>query len=417
MPQFRYVARPAQGPLVEGVLECSDRAAAIREVEKTKGFPVRIQAVSPADATAPANSTLQTISGNSATGTTVYSMSHGQQHLFTEQLALLLGAGMTLDEALSILVRRMKHPKLHGLAKGLHLALVEGRSLSQALRDYPRIFSPLYVNMVAAGEASGTLGDILKRLVTYLAEVKNLRDRVQQALVYPALLVLVGAAMVTLFMTVMVPKLMSFFKDTSQDLPLPTKVLMGVHGVFAHYWWVGVLIAIGAGFAMRAWTSTPAGRQQWDALQWRIPGYGSVLRHRYFAQFARTLGTLVLNGVTLLRALELIEDIAGNSFVQTKMKAARQSVVDGLALSSALAQQKLFPELFLDMLAVGEQSGRLGETLGNVADVYDRELDKQVRLVSTLIPPLVMIGIAVVVGFVVFGILSAVFSMTKNLHP
>jgi type II secretory pathway component PulF len=142
-----------------------------------------------------------------------------------------------------------------------------------------------------------------------------------------------------------------------------------------------------------------------------------VIRHRYYAQVARTLGTLILNGVTLVRALELIEDIAGNAFVLERMKLVQRAVVDGVALSNAFTQQKLFPELFVDMLAVGEQSGRLGETLNNIADVYDRELDKQVKIISTLIPPLVMVGIAVVVGFVVFGILSAVFSMTKGLRP
>jgi type II secretory pathway component PulF len=412
MPQFRFVARTAQGALVEGTLESADRAGAIREVEKTKGFPVRIQAVTE-DAAKPSG----TAAGTPPATVSVHTMSYGQQHLFTEQLALLLGAGMTLDEALNILVRRMKHPKLHGLAKGLHLALVEGRSLSQALRDYPKIFSPLYVNMVAAGEASGTLGDILKRLVNYLAEVKALRDRVQQALVYPAMLVVVGAVMVTVFMTVMVPKLLKFFTDTSQELPFATRMLMNVHGALTHYWWTAIPVVFGVTFGMRTWISTASGKRQWDTLLWRIPGYGSIMRHRYYTQFARTLSTLMLNGVTLLRALELIEDIAGNSFVREKMKSAQQSVVDGMALSNALGAQNLFPELFLDMLSVGEQSGRLGETLGNIADVYDRELDKKVSIISTLIPPIVMVGIAVVVGFVVFGILSAVFSMTKGLRP
>jgi general secretion pathway protein F len=154
MPQFRYVARDAQGKLLEGTLDCPDRNAAIREVEKSKGFPVRIQL---ATESARPGSGAQSVAAPVA-AVAVQSMSYGQQHLFTEQLALLLNAGMTLDEALSILVRRMKHPKLHGLSKALHMALVEGRSLSQALRDYPKIFSPLYVNMVAAGEASGTLG-------------------------------------------------------------------------------------------------------------------------------------------------------------------------------------------------------------------------------------------------------------------
>jgi type II secretory pathway component PulF len=416
MPQFHFVARSSKGELLEGLLDCADRAAAIREVEKTKGFPVRVQLAAAANAKeSPATAAKSTPEPTGAIA--VQTLSYDQQHLFTEQLALLLGAGMTLDEALQILVRRMKHPKMHGLAKKLHQALVEGRSLSQALKDFPKIFEPLYINMVAAGEASGTLADILKRLVTYLAEVKNLRDRVQQALVYPAVLVVVGFVMVIFFMTFMVPKLMKFFTDTNQELPLPTRILMNVHGAIAHYWWVGALAVVGTTMLLRSWTATASGRKQWDTILWHIPGYSSVLRHRYYAQFARTLGTLLLNGVTLVRALELIQDIAGNVYVLERMKLVQRSVVDGVALSNAMTQQNIFPELFSDMLSVGEQSGRLGETLNNIADVYDRELDKQVRMISTLIPPLVMVGIAIVVGFVVFGILSAVFSMTKGLRP
>jgi type II secretory pathway component PulF len=420
MPHFKFVARSAKGALVDGIIEATDRSAALREIEKTKGFPVRAELITEGKAAAASPSQgggSTKTSSSPAPATSIQTMSHTQQHLFTEQLALLLGAGMTLDEALGILEKRMKHPKLHGLAKGLHQALIEGRSLSQALRDYPRIFSPLYVNMVAAGEASGTLSDILKRLVRYLAEIKELRDRVQQALVYPAVLVVVGILMVTVFMTVMVPKLLKFFTDTNQELPLATQLLMKTHTAIAHYWWAGLLGLFLLSTAFRSWTSTAEGSKAWDALRWRIPGYGSVMRHRYYAQFARTLGTLLANGVTLLKSLELIEDIAGNAFVREKMKAAQQSVVDGLALSNSLMQQNICPELFIDMLAVGEQSGRLSETLGNIADVYDRELDKQVKLISTLIPPFVMIGIAVVVGFVVFGILSAVFSMTQGLRP
>ena len=420
MPHFKFVARSAKGALVDGIIEATDRSAALREIEKTKGFPVRAELITDGKAAAASPSEgggSTKTSSSPAPATSIQTMSHTQQHLFTEQLALLLGAGMTLDEALGILEKRMKHPKLHGLAKGLHQALIEGRSLSQALRDYPRIFSPLYINMVAAGEASGTLSDILKRLVRYLAEIKELRDRVQQALVYPAVLVVVGILMVTVFMTVMVPKLLKFFTDTNQELPLATQLLMKTHTAIAHYWWAGLLGLFLLSTAFRSWTSTAEGSKAWDALRWRIPGYGSVMRHRYYAQFARTLGTLLANGVTLLKSLELIEDIAGNAFVREKMKAAQQSVVDGSALSNSLMQQNICPELFIDMLAVGEQSGRLSETLGNIADVYDRELDKQVKLISTLIPPFVMIGIAVVVGFVVFGILSAVFSMTQGLRP
>jgi type II secretory pathway component PulF len=425
MPQFRYIARNAEGKLVDGVLTCNDRAAAIRQVEQQRCVPIKIESISTDGQSPDEKKPRQERKSSSPSRTAepsrteasgpVQTMSHGQQYLFTEQLAHLLGAGMTLDEALGILERRMKHPRLHGLSKNLHQALVDGRSLSQALRDYPRIFSPLYVNMVAAGEASGALADILKRLVGHLAEVKALRDRVQQALIYPALLVVAGIGLIIIFMTVMVPQLTGFFKDTGQPLPTPTRILLKTNDLLTHYWWLGIIAAGGAYAALKAYTRTPQGRKAWDAFLWRVPLYSLVMRYRYFAQFARTLGTLVENGVTLLRALELLEEISGNEYVRTRMVEVRRAVVDGATLSTALAEQKLFPELFVDMMAVGEQTGRFGETMHNIAEVYERELDKQVKIISALVPPLVMLGIATIVGFVVFGILSAVFGMTQGL--
>src|SRR5690606_1652685 len=215
MPQFRYVARNSEGKLVDGVVTCNDRAAAIRQVEQQRFVPIKIESVAAANGRttgpaatktappkAPARASADAAKAPVNAGP-VETMSHAQQYLFTEQLSHLLGSGMTLDEALNILVRRMKHPRLQGLSQGLHRALVDGRSLSQALRDYPKIFSPLYVNMVAAGEASGALSDILKRLALHLGSIKALRDRVQQALLYPALLVIAGIALVVIFMTVM----------------------------------------------------------------------------------------------------------------------------------------------------------------------------------------------------------------------
>jgi len=164
----------------------------------------------------------------------VVTLSATHQHLFTEQLAHLLSAGMTLDEALAVLVRRLKHPRLQSLSQSLHRALVDGRSLSQALRDFPRIFSPLYVNLVSAGEASGALSEILRRLVAHLANIKSLRDRVQQALIYPAVLVVAGIGLVVTFMTVMAPKLTVFFKDTGQPLPPATRLLVNANEILIH---------------------------------------------------------------------------------------------------------------------------------------------------------------------------------------
>ncbi len=428
MPQFRYTARNAEGKLVDGVIACDNRAAAIRQVEQQRFVPIKIEPVPEANGQASAAATAKAAPSKSpATSSSettrpagqvvaVETMSHSQQYLFTEQLAHLLGSGMTLDEALNVLVKRMKHPKLQGLSHGLHRALIDGRSLSQALRDYPKIFSPLYVNMVAAGEASGALSEILKRLVLHLGSIKSMRDRVQQALLYPALLVIAGIGLITVFMTVMVPQLMKFFTEANATLPTATRILLAAHGILVSYWWLMVLAIVGTVAGIRILIRTPKGRLAWDTLLWRLPLYSMIIRYRFYAQFARTLGTLVENGVTLLRALELLEEITGNEFVRLRMVAARRAVVDGATLSTAMGEQQLLPELFIDMMAVGEQTGRFGTTMQNIADVYERELDKQVQIISALVPPLVMLVIASLIGFVVYGILSAVFGMTNALR-
>ena len=424
MPQFKYLARKPDGKLIDGVLTCNDRAAAIFQVEQQGGVPIKIEPIatsgspaaktetSPATRKAPAD---QTPPATLAPGE-ITSLSHTHQHLFTEQLAHLLTAGMTLDEALGILEKRLKQPKLHGLSAGLHRALVDGRSLSQALRDYPRIFSPLYVNLVSAGEASGALPEILKRLVRHLADVKSLRDRVSQALLYPAVLVVAGLGLIITFMTVMVPKLTEFFKGTGQPLPAATRLLVDANWLIVHYWWAAAL-AIGLGYGgWKSYTATADGRRAWDYFTWRIPLYSRIIRFRFYAQFARTLGTLMENGVTLLRSLELLEEISGNEHVRLRMIEVRKAVIDGATLSVALDEQKIFPELFIDMMSVGEQTGKFGGTMQMVADVYERELDQQIQIVSTLIPPLVMIVIAAIVGLVVYGIMSAVFGLTQGLR-
>src|SRR5881394_3672259 len=349
MPQFAYRARNAQGGLVEGVLDCADRAIAIRQIELQQCIPIRIDVVGAEPK----------IASRDVAGPTPARQSlkipHGQLLVFTEQLAHLLQAGMTLDEGLSILEKRLKQPRVQQMTHRLHQALVDGRSFSQALSELPRIFPPLYVNLVAAGEASGAL-------------------------------------------------------------PLPTRILLLINHAITGYWWVGVLIAIGAVVGFRALVRSDEGRIGWDRFRLMIPGYGRVVRNRYYAQFSRTLGTLMENGVPLLRALDLVTEIAGNRFLELKLRDVRRAVIDGATLSAALQEQKMFPDLFTDLMAVGEQTGHFAETMQAIADVYERELDRSVGVISQLIPPVIIVVIAALVGLVVFSILSAVFEMTHSLQ-
>src|SRR5213082_2976226 len=350
MPQFAYRARNAQGGLVEGVLDCADRAVAIRQIELQQYIPIRIDVVG-----AEPKISSRDVAGP-APARQALKIPHGQLLVFTEQLAHLLQAGMTLDEGLSILEKRLKQPRVQQMTHTLHQALVDGRSFSQALSDLPRIFPPLYVNLVAAGEASGALPQILLRLVKHLMQAKELRDRVQQALIYPAFLALAGAVLVTIFITFMVPQLTGFMAQTGGALPLPTRILLQVHHAITGYWWAGILAVIGAVVGFRAFVRAEEGRIAWDRFRLLIPGYGGVIRHRYYAQFSRTLGTLMENGVPLLRSLDLVTEIAGNRFLEKKLGEVRRAVIDGATLSTALQHQKLFPDLFTDMMAVGEQT-------------------------------------------------------------
>jgi type II secretory pathway component PulF len=422
MPQFSYRARNSQGGLVEGVLDCPDRAVAIRQIEQLHYIPVRIEVVAsepPVAKPGKNGAAVATATANApapAAPTQKLKIPHGQLLIFTEQLGHLLKAGMTLDEGLSVLEKRLKQPRVQQMTHALHQALVDGRSFSQALRDFPRIFPAIYVNLVAAGEASGALPDILARLVEHLMQAKNLRDRVQQALIYPAFLAVAGAGLITIFITFMVPQLTAFMTQNGGTLPVPTRILLAAHHLLTGYWWVGILLVVGGVLAYRAFVRTDEGRIAWDHFRLMIPGYGRIIRHRYYAQFSRTLGTLMENGVPLLRAIDLVSEIAGNRYLETKLTEVRRAVIDGANLSAALSAQNLFPDLFTDMMAVGEQTGHFAQTMQTIADVYERELDRTVKVISALIPPVIIVMIAIVVGFVVYSILSAVFEMTHSLQ-
>jgi len=413
MPEFSYRARNAQGGLVEGVLNVADRSVAIRQIEQQNCVPIRIVAVAAAPQVIDSKGRP---AAAAPTPTHNLKIPHGQLLIFTEQLGHLLQAGMTLDESLGVLEKRLKHARVQQMTKALHQALVDGRSFSQALREFPRIFPALYISMVGAGEASGALPEILSRLVQHLMQAKNLRDRVQQALIYPAFLAFAGAGLITIFITFMVPQLTTFMSQIGGALPLPTRILLAANRIIVGYWWVFVLLVIGAMVAFRAFVRTEEGRMTWDRLRLAIPGYGRIRLHQYYAQFSRTLGTLMENGIPLLKALDLVTEIASNKYLESKLAEVRKAVIDGANLSSALAKEQLFPELFTDMMAVGEQTGHFARTMQTIADVYERELDRTVNIVSTLIPPVIIVLIAIVVGFVVYSILSAVFEMTHSLQ-
>lgn len=400
MPTFQYKAKTRAGELVNGSLAAGDRRAALAELGKMGFFPL---AVDSAEVQQP---------GRKRGGARVKPR---DVLMFTQQLSSLLRSGMSLSQALGTLERRSQGRALGTVLSELRNGIVQGESLSDSLGKHPRIFSRFFVNMIRAGEASGALDDVLLRLGKHQEQMAEVREKVLGALIYPLLVVAVGICTIIFFMMVMVPKFATMFKEMGSTMPLPTRILIGVSDAFMSYWWIGVVLVVAGVTAYRIRARTPEGRLALDTLKLRLPVFGHILMANALAQFARTLATLLENGVPVLTALQIVEDTMTNRVIANEIHEARTRVTDGTSISQPLSKGKVFPSLLIDMLAVGEESGEVVTALKNIADTYEQELSRTLKVFTTLLEPAIIICMAVVVGFVVLSILSAVFSITSGI--
>ena len=321
---------------------------------------------------------------------------------------------MSLSDGLGVLERRTQKKSMSAIMGSLRGDIVQGETLSAALAKHPRLFSKFFINLVRAGEASGTLDDVLIRLGKH-QEAGEIREKVVGALIYPCIVVLVGIGAIIFFMTFMVPRFVVMFREMRTTMPLPTRVLISVSNAFTSYWWIGVAAIVAAVVIIRQRARTPEGRLALDALQLRLPVFGGILMANALGQFARTLATLLENGVPVLNALQIVEDTMTNRLIANEIREARTRVTDGTSISQPLAKGKVFPPLLLDMLAVGEESGEVVPALKNIADMYEQELSHKIKIFTTLLEPAIIIFMALMVGSIVFSILLAVFDLTSGI--
>jgi general secretion pathway protein F len=335
--------------------------------------------------------------------------------MFTQQLSSLLRSGMSLSEALDVLERRTQKKSMAGVLGNLRGEIVQGETLSAALAKHPKLFSKFFVNLVRAGEASGTLDQVLIRLAKDLEEASEIRQRVVGALIYPLFVVTGCIAAMIVLMTFIVPRFTIMFRELRTTMPLPTRVLIAVSDAFASYWWIGAAAILAAVVIIRQRARTPEGRLALDSLMLRLPVFGGILMANAFGQFARTLATLLENGVPVLTALQIVEDTMTNRLIANEIREARTRVTDGTSISQPLAKGKVFPPLLLDMLAVGEESGEVVPALKNIADMYEQELAHKIKIFTTLLEPAIIILMALMVGSIVASILLAVFDITSGI--
>ena len=422
MPQFVYRARRRTGEVVEGTLEGPDRASVLAQIERLGLFPVAVDATKGGPPSTARGSTSPTASlrrlwpSSWLTWRTRPRKPRLQElATFTQQLANLLQAGMPLTVAL----QSMTHLESRGIpaevARQLRQEVMEGRSLSDAMAKQPVIFSDLYVNMVRAGEQSGALVEVLRRMAEHFERFAQVQARFSSALVYPAFVALVGVAIMFFFMTYMLPKFLTMFEGMQVELPLMTRLLVGISHFLSSYWWLLLLVALAIWIVFKRFQATEEGKRQIDRWKLNAPVFGRVVRLHLFATFARTLSTLLENGVPVLTALKITEQVIPNRLLKEAIARAREDVTDGKTLAQPLARSQVFPQLMVDLVKIGEETGDVPGALRNLADTYENELTIALRVLTNLIEPVLIIVMALGVGFLLLSVLSAMFAITSNI--
>ncbi len=417
MPLFVYIARTRSGDKTEGTVDSNDRRGALMQIERLGLVPVSVrEAGAGAPAAAAAGSA-------PATGARRFLPQFGRKRMpmrdvliFTTEMRDLIASGMKLGNALTVLARRKTGKASDAIIGRLRDEIIQGTSLSNALALFPETFSALYVSMVRAAEASGAFSEVLERLVKHYERLQDIREKVIMALVYPLIVLSLGGATLIFSMVFVVPRFAVIFKDLGSTLPLPTRMLMQTSTFLLHYGWA---LAVGIGFlvaALRRFLKTPKGRAGWDRLQLRLPLIRGIVSASAYTQFARTLASLLANGVPVLQALTIVEHTIGNGVIAREIANARNRVTDGTSISGPLAAGGVFPPLMTDMLSVGEQTGDISAALVHIADRYQSELERNIKIFTTALEPILIVLMAVMVGFVAISMLLAVFEMTSGLN-
>ena len=336
--------------------------------------------------------------------------------IFTRQFATMINAGLPLVQSLTILAQQTENKTLKEVTRQVVYDVEAGNTLADALAKHPKAFTALYVNMVAAGEAGGILDTILMRLATFLEKNDALMRRVKGAMVYPAVIFAVAIIAVAVLLVFVIPTFESMFASVNMELPLPTRIVIGLSDALVGYWWVMIGGIVLTAFVVRRYYATADGRKRIDGMLLNAPVLGDVLRKAAVSRFTRTLGTLISSGVSILDGLEITAKTAGNRVVHDAVMESRQSIAGGETIAAPLERSKVFPPMVISMIAVGEQTGGLDEMLSKIADFYDDEVDVAVAALLSLMEPVMIVVLGVMVGGMIVAMYLPIFDMMNAIQ-
>jgi general secretion pathway protein F len=401
---FEYKGVTASGKSVGGIVDAESPRLARQKLRSDGIFPTEV---------VEEKAQKSRLSGDVSLQALFQRISTQDISVMTRQLATLLKAGLPLVSSLNALTDQIDNPKLKKIITQIRERVNEGSSLASAMVEFPKVFPDLYTNMINAGEASGALELVLFRLAEYLEGQVRIRNRIRAALIYPAVMTVVGFGVLAILFTFVVPKFVAIFEELEQALPLPTVILIGISDFVRAYWFLLLLLAGAAAYGLAKYRQTPKGREHYDRLMLKLPIFGRLIMLGVVIRFTRTLSTLLSSGVPLLKALDILTAVVNHSIFAQAIASARESVTEGASLSQPLKQSGIFPPIVIHMIASGEQSGELEDMLAKVAEIYEEEADTLASTLMSLLEPVLILGMALVVAFIVISILLPLLEINQ----
>ncbi len=402
MPIYFYTARDVTGRLQKGTVEASNQKEAAGLIREKQLLPISL--------TEPKKAPFLLIRER------MVKVSFGDIVNFTRQLSTMVTAGLQIQEAISLLKIQTTNSAMIKMLSHISREIQGGGNLASALLRFPRNFSTTYVALVRAGEASGTLDKVLERLADNLEKDLEFRSKVRGAMIYPAIILVAMVIVFALLMIVVVPKLTALYVDFGAELPLPTRILQFISDAMVRLWWlIAIIILIGLR-AFNYWKKTESGRKTWEAFILRIPLIGKLMQEIILVEFTRTLGLLTSAGVHILESLNILIDSMTNIHFQLALKEIAKKVEKGMPMGQLFAQYPIFPPILAQMVKVGEETGKMDESLIKLSTYFERESDHVVKGLTTAIEPFIMIVLGVGVGFVIFAIITPIYNLTNQFQ-
>lgn len=401
MTEFLYKATTLSGQTVEGSMDGKDEAAVVQSLHHMGYIPIRIGSVESKEREFQLSSFIP------------HRVGIRDLLIFTQEFSTLLSAGLPIDRSLNILGSLTENRRLRETVKDVLQRVEGGSSLAEALGFHSRVFPKLYVNMVRAGEAGGFLETIFSRLTRYLQSAKEVRETLVSVMIYPLILTFVSGISIVILVTFVVPRFARIFSDMGQAIPIPTQIVLAISHFIRDYWWIGLSFIFLVYFGLKVYTRQEERRFRWDQFKLRWIIIGDLIKKVEVARFARTLGTLLQSGVSILPALNLVKEISQNRAVSRAIGAIHDRLREGKGISKSLVETGVFPPLAVHMIGVGEETGRLDEMLVRVAETYEENVQNALKRFVSLLEPAVILIMGGLVGFIVISMLLAIFSINE----